>query len=103
MFYVTRKESDNPDMVVLELGPSTDLQGVSVPGRLITESYCPSKYRQEACGYTGPAVATVTGVPTSDITLDRCGKKLSDCKLRFGANAELPFGGFPACGLVRFT
>ena len=26
---------------------------------------------------------------------DRCGKRLSSCKLRFGANNPLPFGGFP--------
>ena len=103
VFYVTRKETDNPDVVALELGPSTDLQGVSIPGRVITASYCPFKYRQEACGYTGPAVATITGSPTTNLALDRCGKKLSDCKLRFGTNSELPFGGFPACGLVRFT
>ncbi len=103
VFYVTRKESEDADSVSFELGPSTDLQGVSIPGRIITASYCPFKYRGEACGYTGGAVATATGVATTDLMSDRCGKRPSDCKLRFGDTAQLPFGGFPACGLVRFT
>ncbi len=34
-------------------------------------------------------------------SLDICGKRLSSCKARFGQNAELPFGGFPAAGLIR--
>lgn len=29
---------------------------------------------------------------------DVCGKRLASCKLRFGANSELPFGGFPGVG-----
>jgi phage-related protein len=32
---------------------------------------------------------------------DACGKRLVSCQKRFGANAELPFGGFPAAGLIR--
>ena len=30
--------------------------------------------------------------------LDVCGKRLSSCKARFGATAELPFGSFPGIG-----
>jgi len=29
---------------------------------------------------------------------DKCGKRLSSCRIRFGATAELPFGGFPGIG-----
>lgn len=29
---------------------------------------------------------------------DVCGKRLSSCKVRFGQNAELPYGGFPGIG-----
>jgi lambda family phage minor tail protein L len=32
---------------------------------------------------------------------DICGKKISDCRLRFGATAELPFGSFPGAGLTQ--
>lgn len=34
-------------------------------------------------------------------SVERCGKRLSSCKIRFGENEELPFGSFPAAGLVR--
>jgi len=43
---------------------------------------------------TNDAVVFSTG---SDV----CGKRLSSCKARFGQYAELPFGGFPAAGLIR--
>lgn len=43
---------------------------------------------------TNDAVVFSTG---SDV----CGKRLSSCKARFGQFAELPFGGFPAAGLIR--
>jgi phage-related protein len=29
---------------------------------------------------------------------DVCGKRVDSCKLRFGQNAELPFGGYPGIG-----
>ncbi len=32
---------------------------------------------------------------------ERCGKRLESCKLRFGENNPLPFGGFPASGLFK--
>ena len=32
---------------------------------------------------------------------DRCGKRLSSCKLRFGEDAPLPFGSFPSAGLIK--
>lgn len=32
---------------------------------------------------------------------DVCGKRLSSCKLRFGENEALPFGSFPAAGLIK--
>lgn len=41
-----------------------------------------------------PTVATGTVNPADDV----CGKRLSSCKARFGANNELPFGGFPGLG-----
>jgi lambda family phage minor tail protein L len=47
---------------------------------------------------------TITGtciVHNGDVSQDRCGKRLSSCKLRFGELAELPFGAFPGVGLMR--
>jgi lambda family phage minor tail protein L len=43
---------------------------------------------------TEPRVISGTGDPLNDV----CGKRLSSCKVRFGENAELPFGSFPGVG-----
>ncbi len=47
--------------------------------------------------------AAVEDLPEDDplIPIDQCGKRLSSCKLRFGANAPLPFGGFPGAGMSK--
>lgn len=44
--------------------------------------------------------AAVADLPEDDplYTQDRCGKRLTSCKSRFGENAELPFGAFPSSG-----
>lgn len=45
--------------------------------------------------------AALAAVPTDDPTYraDKCGKRITSCKLRFGATNPLPFGGFP--GVAR--
>jgi lambda family phage minor tail protein L len=67
-----------------------------------------------ASTFTVTVAATVTGSGTLDITQffdtndapvtliasDVCGKRLASCRARFGF-AELPFGGFPASGLLK--
>lgn len=47
--------------------------------------------------------AAYAALPNDDsvMTNDQCGKRLQSCKLRFGINGSLPFGGFPAANLVR--
>ena len=37
----------------------------------------------------------------TDAAKDKCGGRLTSCKLRFGANNPLPYGSFPAAGLIR--
>lgn len=103
VFYVSQKKVETPDVVEFELAPSTDLQGVMLPRRQINANYCSFEYRGEECGYAGGACAKIDDTPTNDMLLDRCSKQISGCKLRFGANGALSFGGFPAAGLVRFT
>lgn len=47
--------------------------------------------------------SAVLALPVDDplYTRDVCGKRLTSCKNRFGANNPLPFGGFPSAGLIR--
>lgn len=35
------------------------------------------------------------------VNLDRCGKRLTSCKSRYGGGAQLPYGAFPGVGWIR--
>lgn len=98
---VDRKSSENAVFVEWELAAAIDLAGVALPRRQVIQNVCPWRYRSTECGYTGGAVADLTDAATSDLSADACGKRLTSCKLRFGQYGELPFGGFPAAGLIR--
>lgn len=84
-----------------ELRNPLDFEGVMLPARTVQPNYCPWHYRGSDCGYTGGPVAKVDDSPTTLLLEDRCSKRLSGCKLRFGGNAALPFGGFPGVGRLR--
>lgn len=105
IWYVERKTGESVEAVEFELSSALDLEGIELPRRVILASRCNAiacgGYRGPDCGYTGPAVATIDDVPTSDPLLDRCSGTITGCKLRFGENGELPYGGFPAAGLLR--
>lgn len=98
---IDRKSSENKIFIEFELSAAWDVQGVLLPRRQIIQNMCPWKYRSSECTYSGGAVADKLDQPTTDISKDSCGKRLSSCRLRFGNNNVLPFGGFPAAGLIR--
>ena len=100
-YVVGRKIAETGAMVEFELHSPIEFGGKKIPGRQIVANYCPWRYRGPGCMYAGPPVATINGEPTSDPALDRCGKKVGDCKKRQWADGVLNFGGFPAAGLVR--
>lgn len=110
-FRIERKVAANNVFIEFELASAVDQEGVKLPRRQILKDVCLWRYRAYdakagqfdytdvvGCPYTGSAYYDETGAPATAAT-DRCGKRLSDCKLRFGATAELPFGGFP--GVTR--
>ena len=103
LWYVEQKTSENASAVTFELSNPIDFEGARIPTREIT-SYCHwavhGRYRGEECGYTGTAMFTEDGTPTDDPSKDKCGGRLSDCRLRFGDNNPLPFGGFPSSSLI---
>ena len=101
IYYVDRKVTENRVMIEWELVSAMDLAGVKLPRRQIIANICPWRYRGAECNYTGGPVATGADVPTTDPEQDACGRKLSSCKLRFGANGVLRYGGYPAAGLLR--
>ena len=98
IFYIDRKTSETRDVVEFELASAFDLQGVRSPKRQCIGNICQWVYRSAECGYTGTSYfdANDNSVPT--LAADVCGKRLSSCKARFGATAELPYGSFPGIG-----
>ncbi|WP_163998685.1 phage minor tail protein L [Pyxidicoccus caerfyrddinensis] len=98
-FVVDQKTTENKHLIEFTLAARCDLDGVRIPLRVITQM-CGWEYRGEGCGYAGPPVAKVDDTPTATPAEDRCGKRLASCKLRFGATAVLPYGGFPGVGLL---
>lgn len=50
------------------------------------------------CPYVGSNYFAKDGTVEASWADDDCGQRLSDCKLRFGASAELPYQGYPSIG-----
>lgn len=101
IWYVDRKASENRDAVSFELASKFDLAGVMLPKRQVIANICQWQYRSSECGYTGSNYWNSNDVAVGTLAQDRCGKRLSSCKLRFGETAELPFGSFPSAGLLQ--
>ena len=101
VYFVTQKTFENRTIVEFELGSALDLQGVTLPRRQLLGNTCPWLYRGAECSYSGGAVADRFDQPTSMLANDNCSHTLAGCKLRFGQNGELSFGGFPGSGLTR--
>jgi lambda family phage minor tail protein L len=97
VFYIDRKSAETRDVVEFELAAAFDLQGVRAPKRQCISNICQWVYRSTECSYTGTNYFTENDVATT-LANDVCGKKLSSCKARFGATAQLPFGSFPGVG-----
>lgn len=101
VYFIDRKSSENKVLVEFELAASFDVAGVQLPRRVVVQNTCPWAYRGPECTYSGTKYFDASDVSVSTLAADVCGKRLSSCKARFGAAAELPFGGFPAAGLTR--
>jgi len=87
-------------VVSFELAATFDVAGVKLPRRQIIQNICPWTYKGEGCGYTGTDYYDIDDNEVENVANDVCGHRLSSCKLRFGENAEIPYGGFPSAGLI---
>lgn len=105
IWYVERRVFEDHTTVQFELSSPLDFQGQMLPRRQIIANSCSwltiGGYRGPYCGYNGPPVADEFDVITTDAGKDKCGGLVRSCKLRFGDNNELPYGSFPAAGLIR--
>lgn len=112
IFRVERKVSENPFSIDWELSSSIDQQGKMIPGRQVIRDTCLWRYRswnattasfsyaKAQCPYAGAQSYDINDLPVAS-ALDVPSRKLSCCKARFGANAPLPFGGFPGAARLR--
>jgi len=94
IYYVDRKASENGIFIEFELASAMDLTNVKLPKRQVTQNVCAWQYRSAECSYTGGPVATIMDIITTDAAQDVCGHRVASCKLRFGNNSPLPYGGF---------
>jgi len=105
VWYIDAKTSETNEVVEFALSSPMDLQGLMIPTRQL-HSLCTwcirNKYRTgDGCDYAGSRYFDKNNNPVSDPSLDECNGTLSACKLRFGENNELSFGGFPGTSLIR--
>lgn len=104
IFYFNRKTRQNKFMIEFELISALDVEGVYLPKKQCLES-CTHRYRvyvdsafnytDVTCPYTASVYFTDGGASTVNASEDNCGRRLNDCKLRFGIVAPLPYEGFP--------
>jgi lambda family phage minor tail protein L len=112
-YRVERKVSENPVFIEWELAASFDQEGKMLPGRVIVRDTCLWRYRtwnsvtsafdytRVQCPYAGDDYFNERTEVVVNPADDRCGRRLSDCKARFGEDGVLPFGGFPGVSRVR--
>ena len=97
IYFVDRKSAENRDVVEFELASAFDMAGIRAPKRqCITR--CQWVYRSPECSYTGTNYFNASDEPVGNANQDVCGKRVDSCKARFGANSELPHGGYVGIG-----
>ncbi|SES12659.1 lambda-like phage minor tail protein L [Vreelandella subterranea] len=108
-YVIERKASQNRRRIQFELSAKMDQEGRKIPARQVLRDTCTHRYRWwdgeqyqyqgVTCPYAGAGEWSRDGSPVSAGN-DACGKRLSDCRLRFGEYGDLPFRGFP--GVARY-
>ncbi|WP_336932162.1 phage minor tail protein L [Acinetobacter bereziniae] len=100
LWFIEQKTSENMEQVTFELSNPIDFEGQRIPMRQISSQchWCMmGDYRGEECGYTGADMFTEKNEPTDNPALDKCGGRLSSCKIR---KNEGSFGGQPAANMI---
>lgn len=111
IFKIERKVGQNKVYIEFELSAAMDQEGRMIPGRQIIRDYCTHIYRvwnpvteefdysKATCPYAGFGNYDENNTPCNPAQ-DRCGKRTSSCKMRFGENNQLPTRAFP--GVARY-
>lgn len=112
IYIVEQKLNLNNSFAQFSLRVLADVSNRYLPPRVCLRDHCAWKYRtwdgaafkyatSRACPYNGANKFTRGGLSTTDPAQDECSHDLEGCKLRYGATAELPFGGFPGMLKIR--
>ena len=101
IWYIDRKTKEDRLEVAFELASKFDQPGSILPKRQLIANICQWEYRSSECSYTGSNYFDINDGSVGSLAADRCGKRLSSCKKRFGEAGELPFGSFPSVGLTK--
>jgi lambda family phage minor tail protein L len=111
VYTIEQKTSHTKTYITFKLAAALDKQGWVIPRRQSIKNICTHTYRKwdvtlqrfdytgVTCPYTGTSKYTLGDEATTLAIQDACGKRITSCKLRFGATAELPTRAFP--GLTR--
>ena len=114
VYFFEQKTQFNKNVVEWSLSSVLDQEGVMIPKVPFLKDICQQKYRRwngasfdyvpaadGGCPYSLPNMFDVDGEQVFDEAQDKCGKRLSECKRRFGATAVLPFLAFPGITAYR--
>lgn len=109
-YQVEKKNKQMRQTLVYDLSTKLDQQGKQIPARQMIRDTCQHQYRyftggsfsynKVTCPYAGTRYYTHAGEQVTDRSKDRCGKRISDCSLRFGEKATLPMFAFPGLGRI---
>ncbi len=107
LYFVEQKTNETPLVVQLDLASAMDFMDKRLPARTAVANSCPWQYKStdsgSGCGWPGVDSSKwfdKSGAQVFTEQEDSCGKRLKDCKLRFGNSEPLDFGGFPSLGRV---
>lgn len=105
VYYIERPNFCNQSVARFDLTSPYDMDGIMIPPR-ISQAVCfwaqRGWYRSgKGCGYNGSAMFDKDNNPVSDPAQDFCAGTATACKLRFGENNELDYGGCAVASIQR--
>lgn len=112
IYYFNRKTSHNKYIIKWELASEISYEGQQIPGRVVLRDVCTHRYRiwdtttsgfvytDATCPYTGSDYFDEYGNVCNNDE-DKCGKKLTDCELRYDVTEDKPTRAFPGVARTR--
>ena len=105
-YIIERKTHETRSEIEWELVTRADVEGAMLPRRQVTANACTWNYGGEGCGWVPsahpPRWYDAHDVMVYNVTEDRCGKRLTSCRLRHGevGDRHIPIGCFPGSARI---